>query len=99
MATTVPATLHLERGARGYVLRTWGEYRGRVTIQDPGISADLTIHERLPDGGVGEKVAAVATAGGLSFEIQGGRVYALAGKRQHRPVYEYPARQRRRLFN
>ena len=80
MSTTAPATLHLARSDGGYVLRTWGEHRGRVAIQGPGLSADLMVHERLADGKVGPKVVATVDAGGTSVEIEGGKVYELVGK-------------------
>jgi len=81
MDTATPATLHLARSKRGYELRTWGEGRGRVTIHGPGISTDLTVHERLADGKVKPKVVAtVTTPAEVSFEIQGGKVYELVGK-------------------
>ena len=44
LATTAPATLHLERIGGRWLLRTWGEYRGPVTIRGPGISADLIVN-------------------------------------------------------
>jgi len=77
METTAPATLHLERGASGCVLRTWGEYQGRVAMQGPGITARTQVFELSAEDARGNTVGTAATARGLSFKIHGGKAYAL----------------------
>ena len=77
LATTAPATLYLERGKEGYVLRSWGEGASRVTIQGPGVTGQLEVHELSALGERERKIDVAAPARGLSFTIRGGKAYAL----------------------
>ena len=77
LTTTAPATLYLAVNKGGFELRTWGEGAARVVVQGPGITSELEVYELLTEGERGRKIAATASARGLSFEIQTGRTYAL----------------------
>jgi len=82
LQTTKPATLHLAASDRAYVLRVWGQYRGRVAITGPDLAADWTVSGLDSDAGAGAKVEASFTGQSMRFGIAGGRAYRLAGSRR-----------------
>ncbi len=77
LSTAGPATLCLEREARGLVLRAWGAYRGVVSVQGPGVVGLRRVCELSAAGAPARDVRMAASPRGARFAIEPGKAYAL----------------------
>ena len=77
LETAQPATLYLEHREGSYLLQTWGEYKGPVTIKGPGVGRYTRVRELTLEGKPGKEIKTVPAAQGISFDMESGKAYWL----------------------